>query len=368
MPVEPNEHLQWVAPPVHGGATSADHAAGGGGLLDFSVNSNPFGPSPAVLAAVQAVDVTRYPDPEGAELRAAVAGRDGVPAEAVLPGNGSVELMFLAAHAYLAPGDTALVFGPTFGEYARAAMAAGAKVVEATASEAADYLFDGHAMDTALGTIAPRVAFVCNPNNPTGRYVPAAALRALAVRHPHTLFVVDEAYLPFVDGGESCVHPEPLPNVVVLRSMTKDGAVPALRLGYALARPALLDPMRTVQPTWSVNALAQAAGVAMVADTGHWEACRPAIWHARDYLMGALRGLGCQVLPTDANFFLWRVRGARGWRQALLSRGCLVRDCTSFGMHGYLRVGVRTQPECERLVAAVADVLATTGANRRLLP
>lgn len=358
MPVEPNAHLLWVAPAVHGGATDRDRSSGGEALVDFSVNSNPFGPSPLAIEAMRAVDVTRYPDPEATALREAVAERDRLSADAVLPGNGSVELMFMAAHAYLAPGDKALVFGPTFGEYARASMAVGAEVVEATANEADGYRFGGHAMDTALSTLAPRVAFICNPNNPTGGYIPAEALRALAARHPHTLFVIDEAYLPFVDRGESCVRPELLPNVVVLRSMTKDGAMPGLRLGYALARPGLLDPMRTAQPTWSVNALAQAAGIATLQDTGHWARSILGIGDARRYLTGALTNLGCRLLPSDANYFLWQVRGARGWRQALLAHGCLVRDCTSFGMRGYLRVSIRTLPECERLVEAVRMVKA----------
>lgn len=356
MPVEPNGHLLWVAPAVHGGATDRDRLSGGEALVDFSVNSNPYGPSPAALDAVRYIDITRYPDPDATALREAVATKERVSTGAVLPGNGSLELMFLAAHAYLAAGDKALVFGPTFGEYARAAMVAGAEVVEATASPADGYQFDGHAMDAALGTLAPRVTFICNPNNPTGRYVPAEALRALAARHPHTLFLIDEAYLPFVDRGESCVRPELLANVVVLRSMTKDGAMPGLRLGYALARPGLLDPMRTAQPTWSVNALAQAAGVATLQDTGHWARSIMSIRDAKRYLTGALSELGCVLLPSDANYFLWQVRGARGWRQALLTQGCLVRDCSSFGMRGYLRVSVRTTPECERLVAAIRSI------------
>jgi len=358
MPVEPNLHLFNVAPPVHGGATPADWQRAGGRLLDFSVNSNPFGPSPLVVEALSTVDLTRYPDPECTELRAAIAARDGVEPDAVLAGNGSVELMFLAAHAYLRPGDRALVFGPTFGEYARAAMVAGAEVMEASAGAADGYRFNGHAMDAAIGHFAPRLAFICNPNNPTGAYIPGASLRALAVRHPDVLFVVDEAYLPFVAGGDSFAGPHPLANAVVLRSLTKDCAVPALRLGYALARPELLDPMRTGQPTWSVNAMAQAAGIAGMADTHHWQQSLAGLRDAKAYLMATLPAIHGEVLPSDANFFLWRVNGASGWRHALLQRGCLVRNCLSFGLRGYLRVSVRTPAECERLVAAAAEVAA----------
>ena len=327
MAVSPRPHLRGLRRAQHGGFHDP-----GRRVLDFSVNTNPFGPPPEVLKAFQTADVTRYPDPEALDLRKAIAKRHGVGTESILPGNGSVDLIWLTAAAYLEPGRSAYSCRPTFGEYEAAARAADATIAEALAGAT--------------------VAFLCNPNNPTGTLRPAGDIRREASAHPDTLLVVDEAYLPFTCAA-SCLDGGLMENLVVLHSLTKDCAIPGLRLGYAVGPPEVIQALRSVQPPWSVNAPAQAAGIAALASAHRV----PDLTPAKEYLTSSLTALGLEVLPSETNFFLVHVRNGAGFRAALLEHDICVRDCASFGLPEHIRIGVRTHPDCEQLVTAVGKVL-----------
>jgi len=314
-----------------------------------------------------------------------------------------VELAWLAALGYLEPGDRALVVGPTFGEYERAARIAGAQIIPFRARPEHGFALDIPQIDGLLNLPSPnpikrrkttsalpwrevsegdsprrgvrrrpelaeggreitahsvKAVFICNPNNPTGVLVPPDTIWELASHHSDALFVVDEAYVPFVDAGASCLNGGLRDNLLVLRSMTKDCAIPGLRLGYALAVPEIIRVLCTVQPTWSVGAPAQAAGLAALGCAGGFQAeGLELLTESKRYLMTALAELGLEVLPSAANFFLARVGDGAAFRRALLLEGCCVRDCASFGLPEFVRIGVRTMPECQRLVAAIAKVL-----------
>ncbi len=372
MPVEPPRPLNPRPRPVHGGVSDGELRGLGldpARIIDFSVNTNPLGPSPRVRDAILAADVARYPDAAASSLRSTLAQRLNIPPQSVLVGNGSTEILWLAAQAYLGPGDSAVVAGPTFGEYQHAAAVAGASVCEVRASAGAGFVLNPGELDRAVNQTRARMVFICTPNNPTGVVTPGAALSDLAARHPDTLLVVDEAYLPFAGGNPAGLEGSVLtaglpPNLLVLRSLTKDCAIPGLRLGFAVAAAPVVAAIAALQPTWSVNALAQAAGLAALHDTEHWCRSVAALAEAKAYLAAALAGLRLTVHPTAANFLLVRAAaGVNGFvsgrelRLALLHERCCVRDCASFGLPEYVRIGLRTLPECRQLVAALDRVL-----------
>lgn len=334
---------------AHGGAPPD------AGVLDFSVNSNPLGPAPAVLAACRAAAVDRYPAPHAAPLRAALADALGLVPEQVLVGNGSSELLWLLALAYLERGDRVLVAGPTFGEYARAARLLGAEVTELRARAADGFQPDLAALVAAVEALRPRLTFLCNPNNPTGRYLPREAVAALLAAVPG-LLVLDEAYVDFVEGAWDVRSLLADPRLVVLRSLTKSHALAGLRLGYALAAPATIAHLQAVQPPWSVNAVAIAAGRAALGAGAHVAAGRRLARAAVAYLGEQLRRLGWTPLPTAANFLLVAVGDAPATTAALRQRGLQVRDCTSFGLPAYIRLGARPLAECAALVAAAESL------------
>lgn len=303
--------------------------------------------------------VDAYPDPRATALSEALAERHGVVPEQVVAGNGSTELIRLLAQLALGPGDTALSLAPSFGECAVATQLAGARFVEVWLEHAglgAGFFCDEPALRAALAELRPRLCWLCSPNNPTGAALPAALIAALVTDYPQTLFVLDEAYCDLLDAPQWSLELLAAGNLVVLRSMTKYWGLAGLRLGYALAAPALVRPLRAAIAPWSVNACAQAAGVAALADGDHVRSSMAQLTGERDRLMAALRERGWVVEPTSAGFFLIHVGDARAARSALLARGCLVRDCTSFGLPGHVRVSPRRAEQNELLLAAFATL------------
>lgn len=361
--VEPRPELRDLAPCPHGAIGEAELAALGlrpEDVIDFSVNCNPLGPSPRVREALLTADVARYPDDEANALRQAIAASAGLSPEQVLVGNGSAELIWLVAVAYLRPDDRVLVLGPTFGEYARACRVMGVEPMSLNARPEDGFAPDLVTAKTMLRA-RPRLAFLCNPNNPTGTYLSRGQIEDLLAVGQQTLFVIDEAYRTFVEEPWLSDDLATRGNVVLLRSLTKDHALAGLRLGYAAASREVIDALRSVRPPWSVNALAQAAGRAALADAAHLAASRAEVFAAKRYLVEALTDLGWRVHAGSANFLLVEVGDARTLRQALLRRGCCVRDCTSFGLPQYVRIGVRTRPECQRLVEAFVWAMGQRG-------
>ncbi len=322
-------------------------------VIDFSLSVNPYGPSPAVQQALARVPLDRYPDPEALALRRALAARLHRPIDQIIAGNGSAELLWLTALAFLEADDRALIIGPTFGEYARAARLMGAEVISWRADAGDGFAIRPDAIARILDRARPKILFLCHPNNPTGQLAPLDALADWAEAHPATLFVVDEAYLPFASGASSALTLD-APNILILRSLTKAHALAGLRLGYAVGDAAIVGALRRVQPPWSVNALAQAAGVAALADVGHLERTLARLAAAKAALAASLYEQGWQPQPSAAHFFLLPVGDAAACRSALLEHGVVVRDCASFGLPDHIRIAARRPEENKRLLAALA--------------
>ncbi len=347
--------------PQHGGVPlkelrslgiSAEH------FLDFSVNINPLGPSPGALEALANLDPSSYPDPESRELREALADLTGVAISRIVIGNGSTELIHLLARTHLEKGDRAVILAPTFGEYETACRLAGAKPDLIPGEEGSLFRWDITAACHKIRRLQPRLTFLCNPNNPTGVYLEQAAVAELIEVVGDGLLVLDEAYISFVEEAWETTTLMSAGNLVILRSLTKDHALPGLRLGYALCPSKVADALMLAQPSWSVNAAAQAAGRSSLSDEAHLRQGLACASEGKFYLESTLRGLGLRVLPSAANFMLVEVGNGVEVRTGLLRRGFGVRDCTSFGLPRYIRIGARGISECQELVKALKEILA----------
>lgn len=362
MPLRPKPEIESMVRQgrsPHGGINYAELEALGirpEDILDFSANLNPFGPPPEVREHLGKVDISHYPDTEAITLRKSLAESLNVGTENILAGNGSTEIIRLAMQAYLAQGDRVLIIEPTFGEYEDACRIAGAEIIKQRLSPANDFQLDLTETEGLGHQHKPKAIFLCNPNNPTGRYLDRSNVKRLLEITTDSLMIIDEAYLTFVDYGESSIELIEKGNVLVLRSMTKDYALAGLRLGYGVANEEIIATLRCVCPPWNVNALAQEAGVIAVRQEQYLEQCRQELIKAKDYLIKELSGLGLPPLPSEANFFLVKVGNAYEFRQKLLRKGMLVRDCTSFGLPEYIRIAPRTMPECKKLVEAVREI------------
>ncbi len=352
-------HVRAVPPAVHGALSDGELRRWGRRpeeVLDFSANVNPYGPPPGVEGAWVTADVARYPDPDALRLREALADHHGVRPEHIVVTNGTAELIWLVALAFVRPGDRVLVCAPTYGDYARAVRLMGGSVAECRAREEDGFAHRAAHVEEALRRLNPRLCFICTPNNPTGRIVPANLIWRWADTFPHTLFAVDEAYINFVPGLLPAVDPA-RPNVLVLRSMTKDYALAGLRVGYGVGHAGLIGGVARVRPSWNVSAVAQAAGLAALAGRAHMELTVREVRRASAALREELGAVGLEVLPSSTHFFLVRVGRARAFRDALARQGIAVRDCTSFGLPAHVRVSARRPEENRRLVEAVRAVL-----------
>ena len=208
----------------------------------------------------------------------------------------------------------------------------------------------------------PKLAFLCNPNNPTGVYLEAEEVASLANNafQAGTLLVLDEAYVNFVDSpwdSTFLLREDSGECVALLRSMTKDYALTGLRLGYALAHPKTIANLTRLQPDWSVNNLAQVGGLVALADAGYLPAARQAVNDSKDFLAASFQQMGFRPLPSTANYLLVEVGNGSEWREKLMRRGIFVRDCASFGLPDCIRVGIRAISDCRRLVEAMNSEL-----------
>lgn len=348
---------------VHGGLDAGELRSLGlraDRVLDFSSNINPLGPSPRVRQAAAQADLASYPDRHSLALREALAARLGVDIEMILVGNGSTELIHLLTAARLGAGDRCLVFEPTFGEYQAAATLAGARTMAIRPADRRTFEWSVEGALRAIQRIRPGLVFLCNPNNPTGTYLSRGNVeRIQAGVGPEGLLLLDDAYVSLADGSWNTTPLLENGNLAILRSMTKDHALAGVRLGYVVADPELIGGMRRLQPAWSVNAVAQSAGLAALGDDAHINEARKVISESKSYLCGKLDRLGISVTSTSTNFILAKVGKAARVRMALLRRGIAVRDCTSFGLPEHIRIAIRRLEECALLVEALGRELAS---------
>jgi histidinol-phosphate/aromatic aminotransferase/cobyric acid decarboxylase-like protein len=314
MRPEPRRELRDLPPAVHGGDAPD-------GVLDFSTGVSPLPPPPAVLRAIRAADITRYPHPTAQPLCVAIAARHGVAPECVVAGAGSVELIWALARAFGGPGRRVAWVAPAFGEYAQAARASGAEAMPGDATTECDLLF------------------AARPGNPLGDAPRIYGARA-------RLVTVDEAYQPLSELAPFA----PSENVAVLRSLTKFFALPGLRLGYLLASAWVASAVRASLPPWNVSQPAIAAGLAAL--TLPVEPVREAIARLRARLVDRLASIGVTPRAAFATFVVVDVGDAGAFSAAMLARGVRVRDCSSFGLPSLVRVGVRSDEDQDRLLAA----------------
>ena len=328
-------------------------------FLDFSASISLLGPPPAAVNAVRTAigQIGHYPEERAAGVAQAIAATLGVAAAEVVPGNGSIEVIYWLARV-LAPRRV-LIVEPTFSEYRRAC--AGARCVNFPLLEDEGFVLD-------VKRIHPGgydLVCVCNPNNPTGYLVPVDEIAWLSrrCRAAGAGLLVDEAFIDFAGGGQSILAGGLPAGLYVVRSFTKSFALSGLRLGCLVAAADFSEEVRRAMPPWNVNAFAAAAGKAALEDDGYLERVRAETRLARARLYGDLDGIpGVQPLPSEANFILCRLGGAGSGDVAgrLGRMGILVRDCRSFTGLGdrYVRVAVRSERENYQLVSALRRVMA----------
>lgn len=347
---------------VHGGDWAGYRAEFGCDALDFSANVSPLGLPAGVAAAITNALPTadRYPDPLCRELRAALAGAEGVPADWILCGNGAADLIFRLALA-VRP-RRALLPAPTFAEYEAALQTVGCAVQRVFLREENEFAVTEEFIDAV--TPETDIVFLCQPNNPTGQVTPPALVERLVRRCAEcgAVLVVDECFLDFLPDRDAWTAKQLLrdaPQLIILKAFTKLYAMAGVRLGYALCGDAmLLEKMRGAGQPWAVSSLAQAAGLAALQETAYAGAVRALIAEQRPRMAAGLRALGLRVMDGQANYLLFRATPDFG--EKLRRRGAVVRSCANYpGLDAaWYRTAVRTAEENTRLLQIMGEILA----------
>lgn len=330
-----------------------------GELLDFSANINPLGPPEWLrpLISREVENLAHYPDPFASALVDAIADRYRVPAESVLVANGTTELLYQLPR--LLGRDRAIIPCPSYIDYARVMDLAGMDVQPLLLSSEQGFVLDLGELDRLL--TGGELVVIGTPSNPTGTLVVSDALIALAGAHPATLFLVDEAFLDFVEGGTSVASGAD--NILSLHSLTKFYAIPGLRLGFGIFPPAIAGLLRDHLPPWTVNTLAQAVGVRALSDREYGTKSRAVCQRLRSGLIRELRRIpALQVFDSVANYLLVRLVdgcAAEPMARRLLERRIMIRTCANYvGLdRSYFRVAVRTEPENRVLLQALDQIL-----------
>jgi histidinol-phosphate aminotransferase len=325
----------------------------------LNTNESPFPPPAgwleALVAEMHRIEFHRYPDRSAWGLRKALAELHGVVPEAVFCANGSNEVLQSLCLAYGGAGRRVVTFEPTYALHSHIAHLTGTAVVEA--ERRADFTLDPDLVADTLRTAKPAITFLCSPNNPTGRADDRPVVEAALAAVPG-LVVVDEAYGQFADWSaiELVADDRPL---VVTRTYSKTWAMAAVRLGYLIGPPEVVEILERVALPYHLDALKQAAGRLALRFTDEMESRVATIVAERGRVMAGLQRLGTETWPSQANFILWRpADAARVWR-GLLDHSVLVRDCSSWPrLAGCLRVTVGTPAENDRFLAALEAVLA----------
>jgi histidinol-phosphate aminotransferase len=332
-------------------------------IVKLASNENPFGvPESAKKAMAEAAaELGRYPDANGFELKAALSKRYDVPADWITLGNGSNDILEIAAHAFVQKGQAVVYSQYSFAVYALAAQGVGARGIVVPAK---DYGHDLDAMAAAIDA-ETKLVYIANPNNPTGTFIPAAEIEAFLSKVPASVVVVlDEAYNEYLeqkDQFESTQWVRRFPNLVVSRTFSKAYGLAGLRVGFAIAQPAVTDLMNRIRQPFNVNSLAQAAAIAALNDKAFLEKGAENNRAGYRQLTAAFDELKLEYVPSHGNFVLVKVgedegAGARV-NIALLKQGVIVRPVGAYGLPQWLRISIGLPEENARFIEALREAL-----------
>jgi histidinol-phosphate aminotransferase len=362
---QPKPWIMAIAPYIPGRSTTDD----GRKVAKLSSNENPLGTSPKAREAFASAAgrLERYPDASGTELRDVLAAKHGLDPARIIYGNGSDEVLHLAAGAFAGPGDEVIYVKYGFSVYEIAARRVGAVPVIAPD---ADYATDVDAI-LACVTDKTKIVYIANPNNPTGTYATKDEIARLhAGLRPDILLVLDHAYAEYIegdaeDGGMALA--ESASNVLVTRTFSKMYGLAAERIGWGYASPAIIEAMHRIRLPFSITIAGTAAAVAALGDTAFVDHTRAhnaqwRAWFADE--IAKLGNAGLRAVPSQANFVLVLFEGtltAEAAYKGLMDAGYIVRWLPGQGLPHGLRITIGTADETKGVIAALRDLTERVG-------
>ena len=334
----------------HGGPYSIRYRAR---ILDFSSNVNPLGFPDIIKKSLDYKKISTYPDHDSVQLKQKLSKHLGVSIHNIAIGNGATELIY--DYCRVVQSSKVLIAAPTFGEYEAASRLFVARPI----------FFKTLSLQADLKQFIQKIpknstVFVCNPNNPTGELLPRSAVLQIinAAKKKSSNVFVDECFIELTQTNQSVVDlVSRFQNLFVLRSLTKSFGLAGLRLGYAITNKELVSILNKIKIPWSVNGLAQQAGIAALSDKSFLAKTRNLIKSESEFLIDSISKLDSfSCFDTGTNFILIKTKQpAKLLQKKLLAKNILIRDCTNFrGLNQhYIRIAVRTHKENQKLVSAL---------------
>ena len=353
-------HVRALSPYVPGkpiGALAREYGLQEADIVKLASNENPRGMSPRARAAAETAlrDAFRYPDQF--ELTALLARRLGVDADQIVLGNGSNDVLDLAARAFLTPGTSAAMAQHAFAVYPLATQAMGAECLIAPARHF------GHDLAALRAAVRAdtRLVWIANPNNPTGTFLPWNEIRAFIADLPcKALVVLDQAYDDYLPPALRIATESWLAefdNLLIVRTFSKIHGLAGLRIGYGLGAPALIDLLNRVRQPFNVNHVALAAAIAALDDHVFIADSYRLNQEGMELLVHGLKRLGLEHIPSQGNFISFAVPDAAAVNRKLLAQGVIVRPIAGYGLPQHLRVSIGLPEENARFLEALGKAL-----------
>ncbi|MFQ6051762.1 MAG: histidinol-phosphate transaminase [Candidatus Hydrothermarchaeota archaeon] len=340
-------------------------------LIDFSSNINPLGPSKKALEKIKESlwKCAYYPDLESRELKSALADYTNMGYENITVGNGGTELIKNFLEVFLDKGNDVLILSPTFSEYEVFSRLYGGNIRYLFARRENDFEFNhGEIMEKINENT--RVIFICNPNNPTGKSLGEKdLLKIIEESYRNDTFVfLDEAYIDFTEMKSFCSKVGDFENLFILRSLTKFFSIPGLRIGFGIGNKKVMEYMEKIRMPWNTNILGEIAAIESIKDKEYIKDTKDTIKREKNFFYKEVSKIdNLKIYSSDANFFLIDLResgiNAREMKNALIKKGMLIRDCSSFrGLDDYfIRIGIRTREENLKLIEEMRSILESIG-------
>lgn len=349
-------------PYEHGGniyAAADKHSVKLNTILDFSANINPLGPPEWLRSVISSEleSIVHYPDPTASVLKKCIADQHGLPVENILAANGSTELLYHLARVLHC--KRAVIPVPCYVDYIKVMELSGVPVKTVPLLEEHGFVIDFQYLNTLL--VPGDLLIIGNPNNPTGKSFHSHDLARLAEKHLDVLFLVDEAFLDFIDTRESLAGSAT--NIITLHSLTKFYAVPGLRLGYGVFPSTICKALQKILPPWTVNSLAQKVGERAISDVSYQQKTRSICTQNRISFARMLDDFKMlKVFPAEANYFLIRLLGnhsVSSLKTRLADKGILIRDCGNYLNldNSFFRIAIKNDTDNQRFIDILATIL-----------
>lgn len=326
--------------------------------IDFSVSLNAYGPPKEVVNAIHSASIDTYPDPTSLEPRTTASIHWNIDRSCILFGAGASEFIHFATQALINRGDTALIASHTYGEYRRAALIAGAQVLDVDGM-----YIDIQKLGEKIENSEPKITYLCNPNNPTGQLILGPELKYIAnlCQSVNGYLMLDQSYDGFLADPLGTPALREHPAVIHIRSITKDFALAGVRAGFLVAPESICQKIDQIRIPWSASTVAQNAAVATFTAGAalHVNKTIPLLRDERERIDKAFNSFGFETVSGHTHTLLCKVGNATDFSSKLLQEfGLRVRDCTSFNLPEYIRVAARTVDENSILIDAISNLEA----------